>query len=110
MILIGVYDTIIAKAGFAAFAEVSMSALEGGVVGVTLGSGGVEGGRVGSVERGVFPEAGGQVWICDEELAEGHCVGFAFVRFARTGTSVLLKWAATVGEPRPRSIINHACR
>src|SRR3984885_1614644 len=71
---------MIAKAGFAAFAEDSMSALEGGVVGVTLGSGGVEGGRVGSVERRVFAEAGGQVGICDEELAEGHGVGFAFVQ------------------------------
>ena len=63
-------------------------AVEGWVVGVAFGAVGVEGGGVGAVEGAAFGEAGGQVGICDEELAEGYGVGFAFVEELLAGLLV----------------------
>src|SRR5258708_39707252 len=63
-------------------------ALEGGIVGVAFGAGGVEGGGVGTVEGAAFGEARRQVGICDEEFAEGDGVGFAFVEKLLAGVLV----------------------
>src|SRR5882762_6925495 len=63
-------------------------ALEGGVVGVALGAGGVEGCGVGTVEGAAFCESGGQIRICDEEFSEGYGVGFAFVEELLAGLQV----------------------
>src|SRR5882757_6727972 len=62
--------------------------IEGWVVGVAFGAGGVEGCGVGTVEGAAFGEASGKIGVRDEELAEGYGVGFVFVEELLAGVLV----------------------
>src|SRR5258708_36560790 len=62
--------------------------LQGRVVGVTVRPRGVESIRLRPVERGALCEAGGQVRVRDEELAEGDGVRFALIQKLLAGLLV----------------------